>query len=128
MSFYVTQQTRGQKRQPKIKTETQNQSKIESAQFAENLQSRIDQLQEQLEIQTDAANEAEAKLKTRDKRKSLAGRAIEQLTKAPEVTIKTAACYCCGSEGIREDELVKIDSGHLFCTECINALQDSCVS
>jgi hypothetical protein len=32
-------------------------------------------------------------------------------------------CDCCGRNNIPQSELVRIDSGHLFCPDCVAALR-----
>jgi hypothetical protein len=41
------------------------------------------------------------------------------------VSIKTATCQCCDSEGIPAIYLVKIDSGQLLCPDCLKSLRDA---
>ncbi|MHC4791600.1 MAG: RING finger protein, partial [Planctomycetota bacterium] len=37
--------------------------------------------------------------------------------------VKNINCECCGKDGFSEEELVRIDSGHLFCPECLKELR-----
>jgi transposase len=41
---------------------------------------------------------------------------------------KTGTCECCGEKGVPKDKLLKIDSGQLFCPNCLHALKSSGVS
>ena len=41
---------------------------------------------------------------------------------------RTRTCECCENDNIKENKLVKINSGQLLCTECYNALKSSAVS
>jgi late competence protein required for DNA uptake (superfamily II DNA/RNA helicase) len=38
---------------------------------------------------------------------------------------KTGTCECCGKDDIKESQLVRIDSGQLFCPQCLHALRSS---
>ncbi len=42
--------------------------------------------------------------------------------------VKTGTCECCGTSNIKERNLVRIDSGQLFCPVCYEALKGSSVS
>jgi peptide methionine sulfoxide reductase MsrB len=41
----------------------------------------------------------------------------------PQKTDRTYVCDCCGQNTFTLDQLVKIDSGHLFCSECLAAMR-----
>jgi small-conductance mechanosensitive channel len=41
---------------------------------------------------------------------------------APPV-IATVECECCGNDDILETEAIKIDSGQIFCSDCLKALR-----
>ena len=58
--------------------------------------------------------------RTEDKRQTEAN-----LTESPDVSIKTATCQCCDSEGIPAINLVKIDSGQLLCPDCLKSLRNA---
>jgi hypothetical protein len=36
---------------------------------------------------------------------------------------KTFICDCCGRNDLSEGEMSRIDSGHLFCSDCLAALR-----
>lgn len=55
-----------------------------------------------------------------DKRQSEA-----RLTELHGVSLKTATCQCCDSEGIPAINLVKIDSGQLLCPDCLKSLRNA---
>jgi transposase len=42
-----------------------------------------------------------------------------------EAEVKMGECECCGKGNLQFNELVRIDSGQLFCRECLNALRGS---
>lgn len=42
-----------------------------------------------------------------------------------EIPAETATCECCGRKNIPGNQLVKIDSGELFCPDCLNKLRSS---
>ncbi|MHC4111449.1 MAG: hypothetical protein ACYSUY_10255 [Planctomycetota bacterium] len=53
------------------------------------------------------------------------GQAEAKSTELPGVSIKTATCQCCDSEGIEATYLYKIDSGQLLCPDCLKSLRDA---
>jgi hypothetical protein len=45
-----------------------------------------------------------------------------------DIRAKTGTCECCSRSDISENKLVRIDSGQLFCPQCLHALRSSGVS
>ena len=37
----------------------------------------------------------------------------------------TDTCECCGKDDVKETELVRIDSGQLFCSQCLHTLRSA---
>jgi hypothetical protein len=51
-----------------------------------------------------------------------------QLTEPANIPTGAGNCECCGKDNVRETELVRIDSGQLFCSACFRALKNASVS
>ena len=49
--------------------------------------------------------------------------AKEKAREARHVPEKTGECECCGRKNVKESDLVKIDSGQLFCKDCLKELR-----
>ena len=81
----------------------------QKAMFAERVDAytkAVTEAQEKAKAQTEARAQAEAKL-------------AEMLSS----TVSTGTCECCGRDDISENDLVRIDSGQLFCPDCLEALR-----
>ena len=48
---------------------------------------------------------------------------LEAAQENSRVTVETAECDCCGRESVDAGRLVKIDSGQLFCADCLAELR-----
>ncbi len=88
----------------------------------------------QLEAQKKAAQEAKARAKAEEKlrieaeeRARIEARnlvaAKEKASKTRPVPEKTGECECCGRKNIKESDLIKIDSGQMFCRDCHKELR-----
>jgi uncharacterized protein (DUF2164 family) len=51
-----------------------------------------------------------------------------QLTELANNPTKPGTCECCGKNNVKETELVRIDSGQLFCPACFQAFKSISVS
>jgi hypothetical protein len=49
--------------------------------------------------------------------------AKERAKETQQVPAKTATCECCGRQDVRESDIVKIDSGQMFCPDCLKELR-----
>lgn len=90
--------------------------------------------EERLRLCNEALAGAEARIRAEsEKRTQAEERATAESQKRAEAEAKleevlgrakkTAACDCCGKAGIPEDELSRIDSGQLLCSDCLRALR-----
>ena len=90
--------------------------------------------EEKLRLWNEAAAEAEARVCAESQKRAQAEeRAMAESQKRVEADAKleealgrakkTSACDCCGKAEIPEDELSKIDSGQLLCSDCLRALR-----
>jgi len=52
-------------------------------------------------------------------------RAEEQRIEIVGVPVKTVTCDCCGNGDVPENRSVRIDSGQVFCSDCLQALRQS---
>jgi membrane protein involved in colicin uptake len=80
----------------------------------------------QLEAQKKATQEAKARAKAEEKLRIEAEKAAATKEKAsvtPQVPEKTGECECCGRKDIKESNLIKIDSGQMFCHDCLKELR-----
>ena len=42
-----------------------------------------------------------------------------------DISMKTVTCECCGKRNVPENQSIKIDSGQLFCSDCLKALRQT---
>jgi len=67
-------------------------------------------------------SEFEEKLRIEtEKRKELEIQA--EIAVSQETSIESGVCECCENSGIPKNQLVRIDSGQLICSECFKALR-----
>jgi hypothetical protein len=81
---------------------------------------------EQLATQEKAAQEAQTRARAEEKRRIEAEKLVvakEKTTLTPQVPEKTGECECCGRKDIKISDLVKIDSGQMFCRDCLKELR-----
>ena len=78
------------------------------------------QLQQRLTAETNARAEAEQQAKAEKAAREDAETKLAELMAAPP---RTGTCGCCGRDDVNEDDLVAIDSGDLFCPDCLFALR-----
>ena len=50
------------------------------------------------------------------------------LSEPANTVVRMGTCECCGKDNIRETDLVRIDSGQLFCSDCLRVLKSISVS
>ena len=72
------------------------------------------------EAEKQAKSDAEAIRKIEQQLKTQIEEKAKQAQQAPA---KTATCDCCGRQDIPESDMVKIDSGQMFCPECLKELR-----
>ncbi len=78
------------------------------------------QAEERLKVESDKRAAAEEKAMAESQKRAEAEAKLEQALSSAR---KTAACDCCGKAEIPEDELSRIDSGQLLCSDCLRALR-----
>jgi len=120
--------------------EAEKQAKVEARSKA--------RAEERARLEAEARLRAEREAKSRDEEKINVSRvaipAIEEATIAEYqqgekaeakskteiigISGKRGTCECCGKKGVPKDKLLKIDSGQLFCPNCLHALRSSGVS
>jgi hypothetical protein len=90
--------------------------------------------EERLRLCNEAVAGAEARVRAESQKRAQAEeRAMAESQKRVEADAKleealgrakkTAACDCCGKAEIPEDQLSRIDSGQLLCSDCLRALR-----
>ena len=75
-------------------------------------------LAEQIEVVTDSEDEV---LEEDDSVEIEGGQ--EDLIEVSEAEVEKGVCDCCGESDISKSALVTIDSGQIFCPECLEALR-----
>jgi uncharacterized protein YbaP (TraB family) len=78
------------------------------------------QAEERLMVESDKRAAAEEKAMAESQKRVEAETKLEEALSSAK---KTAACDCCGKAEIPEDELSRIDSGQLLCSDCLRALR-----
>lgn len=78
------------------------------------------QAEERLMIESDKRAMAEEKAMAESQKRAEAEAKLEETLSGAK---KTAACDCCGKAEIPENELSRIDSGQLLCSDCLRALR-----
>jgi hypothetical protein len=103
--------------------------------FAEAAKNAEDNLKAEIEERTKAEEKArfyaeeltEAKVRLKAEEERLRAEKQVQREAVPieirSFPVKNISCECCGKDGFSEEELVRIDSGHLFCPECLRELR-----
>ncbi len=109
------------------------QAKAEAERRISEYKNNLEQMQAKAESEMRARTEAEQKLKlTGDQltglRQKLKAAAEKKLQHDAQAKMKTGTCECCGKNNIELGELVKIDSGQLFCRNCLSALKGSSIA
>ena len=109
----------------KLQAETQARAEAEKQIESEKAAKR--QLEEELKEISEEFQEFKNSSEARTKQ------AIQEVIKAKEKemlakietapTEKTGKCECCGKDNIKVGELIRIDSGQFFCSECLTALR-----
>jgi hypothetical protein len=78
------------------------------------------QAEERLMVESDKRAAAEEKAMAESQKRAEAEAKLEEALSSAK---KTAACDCCGKAEIPENELSRIDSGQLLCSDCLRALR-----
>jgi hypothetical protein len=78
------------------------------------------QAEERLMVESDKRAAAEEKAMAESQKRAEAEAKLEEILSRAG---KTAACVCCGKAEIPENELSRIDSGQLLCSDCLRALR-----
>lgn len=78
------------------------------------------QAEERLMVESDKRAAAEEKAMAESQKRAEAEAKLEEILSSAG---KTAACDCCGKAEIPENELSRIDSGQLLCSDCLRALR-----
>jgi len=78
------------------------------------------QAEERAMVESDKRTAAEEKAMAESQKRAEAEAKLEEALSSAK---KTAACDCCGKAEIPENELSRIDSGQLLCSDCLSALR-----
>jgi hypothetical protein len=78
------------------------------------------QAEERLMVESDKRAAVEEKAMAESQKRAEAEAKLEEALSSAR---KTAACDCCGKAEIPENELSRIDSGQLLCSDCLRALR-----
>jgi late competence protein required for DNA uptake (superfamily II DNA/RNA helicase) len=76
--------------------------------------------------QAEAKAETEAKARAEAEEKARA-EAETKLVETSGISTRTLSCECC-DRNVTENQLVRIDSGQLFCPDCLETLRSSSIS
>lgn len=83
---------------------------------AEQLQKQLSEMEAgKIEAQKQAAQKEPAEIPAKEEIKDSDETAIDMETKG--------ICDCCGRSSIKTSEMVRIDSGQLFCPDCLKAFR-----
>ena len=78
------------------------------------------------EAKSKAKYQEKLRIEAEEKARFEAGKSAAAKEKAGvtrQVPEKTGECECCGRKDIKESDLVKIDSGQMFCKDCLKELR-----
>ena len=75
--------------------------------------------------QLEARAEIEKKLRDQIEENKKLQDQIRIMTEIAESAKETGICECCDKKRVPKDQLVAIDSGHLFCPDCLEAFKQS---
>ena len=89
----------------------------------QQLQQRLAENDEQIKAYEQAKIDAERKVQAESEARTEAEQKLSELEQIAVSSDMKGQCDCCGSVDISVDKLVRIDSGHLFCPECLTALR-----
>jgi len=78
------------------------------------------QCEEDLRLSDEAVARAEELARAESEKRALAEATLNEFLSSAK---STGTCDCCGKEEIPEDQLAKIDSGQLLCSDCLSALR-----
>jgi len=102
----------------RVRAESEKRAQAEERAMVES-QKRA-QAEERLKVESDKRAAAEEKAMAESQKRVEAEAKLEEALSSAK---KTAACDCCGKAEIPEDELSRIDSGQLLCSDCLRALR-----
>ncbi|MHC4464249.1 MAG: hypothetical protein ACYS6W_15720, partial [Planctomycetota bacterium] len=96
------------------RSKAEDQAQTEASQRAE--------AEAKAESETAARLEAEQRCRAEAQARS---EAEKEIIKIADVSRKRAKCECCNREYLGEDQLVRIDSGQMFCFDCLEELKSA---
>ena len=135
LSFYQQQlsevndiQTILAKAEERLQAETQ--ARLTAEKEIETERESRNRLEQELKSYAEQFADVKEKLITKATQESIAetaaGKRTEvRSTELRDATTPTGTCECCDRDDIKKSELVKINSGQLFCPQCLLALKSS---
>lgn len=109
--------------QAKAREEAKSHSEEIAKIKAEAAQTTADQkavFAEKVKAYTEAVNEAQEKAKSEAEARAQAEAKLAELQSG---SARMGSCECCGRDDVPEEDLHRIDSGQLFCPDCLSALR-----
>ena len=100
-------------------------------QFADAEEKARSEAEQRAELERKLTGEAQARAEATQKARieiTAREQAEARLAELMDAATKTGTCECCGRDDIKQTELARIDSGQLFCPQCLLALKSSGVS